>query len=585
VLPKQQLNNIIDLSQFKKGLNTVGGYDTLTIEESPDSIDVIFSEHGRLGKRFGRKRLNGTVTSAGVWGYGLFNYMPSTNVHKLIGKFGATVYKMDDLDGTFDSLLTSNGEVNMHCAQSLTNLIICREDVSTVNYWNGTDAAASVMNPNAPNAKYPIDWEGYLLLAYTTGQPKRFYYLDNAAITTDECTDYFTIRSGAGDELTGWGLLRGRLYAFMKNSIHRVSYLGGSPLFDVTELITITGAIPRTIQNIILPNGKEVFIFLNWERQLIIFDGTYIQVVSDNIAISNGQCPIHMNAINTGLLKNAHSVVDLEKQLYHLFVPMGGPLSISHRITLNYKTMALYAYRNQAIHSASAASDSSGRHFIIGAGYNGHAYKLDIGNTDDTGLITAQATGGTGYVTITSANHGLENGDVVTIAGTTSYNGSFTVSSAAQNTFKIADTYVADEATGTITTAINEYYVSPKLGAAPSISLKKPRKMVLYFKAVANYTLTLLERLNFTRAWTSRATNLYMYNEDDAFLGVDFILGTSTLGSSKTDVRLPFDIPAVNNLYQFKLTSNQSIKKPWWLNKIEFIEEEKGIGTKYENKR
>lgn len=66
-----------------------------------------------------------------------------------------------------------------------------------------------------------------------------------------------------------------------------------------------------------------------------------------------------------------------------------------------------------------------------------------------TGAITAFADGGGGQVVVTSAGHSLANGDAVTIAGTTSYNGNFTVSAVTTDTFQITDTFVADDATGT----------------------------------------------------------------------------------------------------------------------------------------
>ena len=44
-----------------------------------------------------------------------------------------------------------------------------------------------------------------------------------------------------------------------------------------------------------------------------------------------------------------------------------------------------------------------------------------------TSAITAFADGGGGQVTVTSAAHGLSNGLIVTISGTTSYNGIFLV--------------------------------------------------------------------------------------------------------------------------------------------------------------
>ncbi len=82
-------------------------------------------------------------------------------------------------------------------------------------------------------------------------------------------------------------------------------------------------------------------------------------------------------------------------------------------------------------------------------------YKLDdTVNLDgyETGKsITAMASGGSGLTTITSSGHGRANGDTVTISGTTNYNGTFTISSVATNTFKISTAYVANDAAGSFT--------------------------------------------------------------------------------------------------------------------------------------
>jgi hypothetical protein len=69
------------------------------------------------------------------------------------------------------------------------------------------------------------------------------------------------------------------------------------------------------------------------------------------------------------------------------------------------------------------------------------------------GSITAFADGGGGTVTVTSHAHGMSNGTKVWITGTTSYNGGFIISSVATNTFKVTATWVANDATGSWTTA------------------------------------------------------------------------------------------------------------------------------------
>ena len=86
----------------------------------------------------------------------------------------------------------------------------------------------------------------------------------------------------------------------------------------------------------------------------------------------------------------------------------------------------------------------------------------DINNFDDgilnqtlvvsfaaSGAITAFADAGGGDVTVTSASHGLATADEITISGTTSYNGTFTVTYVDANSFTIVDTWVANDATGT----------------------------------------------------------------------------------------------------------------------------------------
>ena len=82
-------------------------------------------------------------------------------------------------------------------------------------------------------------------------------------------------------------------------------------------------------------------------------------------------------------------------------------------------------------------------------------YKMnDTVNFDgyETGkTITAMASGGTDITTITSAAHKRLSGDTVTIAGTTSYNGTFTATNITTNTFDIPTAFVADDATGTYT--------------------------------------------------------------------------------------------------------------------------------------
>jgi hypothetical protein len=69
------------------------------------------------------------------------------------------------------------------------------------------------------------------------------------------------------------------------------------------------------------------------------------------------------------------------------------------------------------------------------------------------GSITAFADAGGGKVTVTSNAHNMSNGTTVWQKNNTSYNGRFVISGVTTNTYDIVATWVADDATGSWTTA------------------------------------------------------------------------------------------------------------------------------------
>jgi hypothetical protein len=76
----------------------------------------------------------------------------------------------------------------------------------------------------------------------------------------------------------------------------------------------------------------------------------------------------------------------------------------------------------------------------------------DVGCTTEThytGVPTVYATAdGGAATTVTSVGHGVDNGDTVTIAGSTNYNGAHVASAVATDTFKIPVAFVVDDCPG-----------------------------------------------------------------------------------------------------------------------------------------
>lgn len=125
-----------------------------------------------------------------------------------------------------------------------------------------------------------------------------------------------------------------------------------------------------------------------------------------------------------------------------IYLPTGevqsvdGPLSVANDIRVNgvIATKQLGSTRFNGKTYLMASNDTVSRLLKLGT---------------KSGSITAFADAGGGFTTVTSAAHTINNGDTVTISGTSSYNGTFAVSSVTANTFDIPVTFVADDATGT----------------------------------------------------------------------------------------------------------------------------------------
>ena len=100
-------------------------------------------------------------------------------------------------------------------------------------------------------------------------------------------------------------------------------------------------------------------------------------------------------------------------------------------------------------------------HAVTGFGnelVNGIAF-----NAGSTGAITAYAGPDGGQVTVTSSGHGLSDGDIITISGSTNYNAIYEVSNVTPpNTFEITAAWAGNDAAGTWRNGSN--YVVDKSG-------------------------------------------------------------------------------------------------------------------------
>ncbi len=186
--------------------------------------------------------------------------------------------------------------------------------------------------------------------------------------------------------------------------------------------------------------------------------------------------------------------------------------------------------------------------------------------TDKT--ITAFADAGGGQVTVTSANHNIPSGNFVDITGTTSYNGNFKITNVTTNTFEITDTFVSDDATGTINaTVVNQ--TDPLVFAVGSRGTDNPDSQIIGSLGwVSNTTATVLSGSN----WFNAAGTTYELENERCSQTANNELTFTNIETRKVKISLSLIVVAGSGggspTFEFRMLKNGS---PLQLNGIDII--------------
>lgn len=377
------------INNFSMGLITkIRELNGMKPQGTPECMNVYTDLDGALNKRTGATKLNSVQVGAGTKdGHGLFDFEGT-----LIGSFGTTYYKMDEMDGTWDSLQTGMIDDMIQCEDYSGNLVVCNwgRDYAKTMQVGDTTMSSLTETHVAGRGKHPKVYKDHLLMSGVVDYPYTFFYSEVADFDDFPNGGTWPVVTHDGDKLSGWGELQGRLYAIKKWSIHQMTYLGGSPYWSRRQITFGVGTrSPKTIQNVTLPTGDEVIMFLGADRKLYQFDGYAAKPVSSNFEENNDISSISLSTINQGGMEFAHAVVDPVRHWYILFVANGGTSTITHALVFNYFTGACWPFDTQAYRSSVSALDQSDRRWTIVSDYSGYSYRWSYGNTDNGSAITA----------------------------------------------------------------------------------------------------------------------------------------------------------------------------------------------------
>jgi hypothetical protein len=231
----------------------------------------------------------------------------------------------------------------------------------------------------------------------------RFYYSapgsftdwgDGATYATyDDSDNYETLDAPAGDVCMGWGMCRGNLYGFTKNTVNLINNESGSnPIVPYRRLDGIGCGAPRTIKTVNIPGSGEVMIWLTNDRKIVAWTGYgAVKFISDRMDGDNGQSPISTTLIHPTNFIYSHAEIYEKEGWYVLWYPSTLSSTIYYGIVYDFKTDTIWPIDRQPFKSAAVVDTTDGNQIYAG-NYSGVLYTWDSGNGDDGNTINSYWT-------------------------------------------------------------------------------------------------------------------------------------------------------------------------------------------------
>jgi len=378
----------LKLDEFTAGCNYDSDITSLKENESPNAINVVFDENV-IRKRRGYRAIASTGTSTDI-GYALFDYGVSGVGHKLVSHIGPTVYRMTNLDGTLTSIRVDATQAVSYMIEVNQRLIHTFSDYSIPYYWDGVMVSMALLSVSAPGFKHAIETQGFLLGGNISGNTLRVYYEDINTMVGGAYADYFTLTGELDDEITGWFIINGRTYASTKTGIFRISFIGGVAVFEFKQVISDVGVIPRTAKTVISNEFGQVVIFLGYDLNFYLFDGSFIRNISQNYRIANNDTPIAPSRVELSRTTNFNATYDSVSQVYSCYVTAKGNITNQFSFNIDIRNLAYYPFDNMIFNATAIAEDAIGRTFRVGADYAGNIHKQFGNYNNDNGIAIVE---------------------------------------------------------------------------------------------------------------------------------------------------------------------------------------------------
>lgn len=301
---------------------------------------------------------------------------------KLVNVSLGKLWKMDDLDGTWDdvtgSVLINAGN---HCDfETFLNKVIITNGVNPPFLWAGTGTASLMAVPvGLTRAKYVRQFNNYLFLANVTVDgthyPSRFYWSRIKDIDNWDGDQFIEVSKDDGQEITGIKVLQDRLVIYKTRAIYNLFFTGDADFPFILpgggKSNSTVGCIsPFSIQEI--ENG-HVFLAV---------DGLYYYDGMNSTKLSYRVQKTLDDDLNQSEFPTAVSCVFKPKNKYLLALSSEGQSTHNRVLVWDYYNNAFSVYTGIAASAMANVFLDGTIEQIYFCDYDGFTYQMETGVDD-----------------------------------------------------------------------------------------------------------------------------------------------------------------------------------------------------------
>ena len=370
------------------GLNSAGGALSLQDNESSDLQNIDFDKFGSIMKRNGYTALNTTSLNAGADSNGLVWYeyeSAGTTIRKAVNVCGNKIYKMDDLDGTWDNITSASAitiTTGNHCDFETWQRRLFATNGNDLPFnWDATNCSGITLSEvpaTMTKAKFVKQFNNYLFygnITLATGaNSSRIYWSDFKNAKSWTAISFIDIAQNDGQEITGMKVLSDRLVVFKDRSIYNVYFTGD---VDVPFVMPGGGKSNSTVGCIAPFSIQEVdngLVFLSYDG-FYYYDGMNSYKISDKVTDT-------LDGMSKTMLTKVVSLVQKNKNRCLWGMTASGSSEHNRVIVWDYSANIWSVYTGMSPSSMATFFVSGTDEQPYWADYGGYTYRGDVGSTD-----------------------------------------------------------------------------------------------------------------------------------------------------------------------------------------------------------